>query len=112
LPADLDGTLAALADPSRRAVVDLLRVEPLCASALAVALGVSRPAMSRHLRVLRQAGVIELEAVDDDARMRMARLRHERFAELRAWLDEVEGFWTGQLDAFKSHVERTKRRPR
>jgi DNA-binding transcriptional ArsR family regulator len=111
---------AALSDRTRRGVIDLLRREPRRASDLADALGASRPAMSRHLRVLRASGLVETDgaaaiADDGDARERIYRLRPESFGELRAWLDQVEQFWTLQLASFKDHVERThavKRRPK
>jgi DNA-binding transcriptional ArsR family regulator len=67
------------------------------------------PAMSRHLRVLRQCGLVEGSGLDDDARVRLYRLRPEPFGDLRAWLDEVEAFWSGQLAAFRTHVEGKKR---
>ena len=106
----LDATLAALADPTRRAVVDLLRRAPRRAGELSDALATSPPAMSRHLRVLRECGLVEEERRGDDARVRVLRLRPEPFGELRRWVDEVEHFWAGQLAAFKAHAER--RRPR
>ncbi|MFN0073570.1 MAG: ArsR/SmtB family transcription factor [Chloroflexota bacterium] len=102
----IDRTFAALADPTRRGVIQRLRARPHRAGELADALAMSRPAMSRHLRVLRKAGLVEEDELDDDARVRMYRLRHERFQELRAWLDEVEAFWDDQLQAFKAHLER------
>jgi DNA-binding transcriptional ArsR family regulator len=109
----VDVTLAALADPTRRGVVDLLRRKPRRAGELAAALSMSAPAMSRHLRVLRKTGLVEERELDDDARVRMYRLRPEPFTALRSWLDEVESFWADQLDSFKAHAERTrgKRRP-
>jgi DNA-binding transcriptional ArsR family regulator len=106
---DLDDTLAALADPTRRRVVELLRKRPRRAGELAAAFRVSPPAMSRHLRVLRTRGLIEEERVEDDGRVRIYRLRPERFHQLQAWLDEVEAFWTGQLEAFKTHAEGTRK---
>jgi DNA-binding transcriptional ArsR family regulator len=107
----LDATFGALADPTRRGVIDLLRREPRRASDLADALGASRPAMSRHLRVLRKSGLVETEAVsDDDARERVYRLKPDRFGELREWLDEVEAFWTDQLAAFAAHVRKKRDR--
>jgi DNA-binding transcriptional ArsR family regulator len=106
----LDTTFTALADPTRRGVIDLLRREPRRASDLADALDASRPAMSRHLRVLRKCGLVETEAVDDDARERVYRLKPERFGELREWLDEVEAFWTDQLAAFAAHVRKKRDR--
>src|SRR5262245_31473959 len=107
--ADLDRTFAALADPTRRRVVDLLRRRPQRAGELAAAFEMSAPAMSRHLRVLRRTGLVEEEGLDEDARVRVYRLRPERFAAIRDWLDEVEGYWGGQLAAFKAHAERGKR---
>jgi DNA-binding transcriptional ArsR family regulator len=108
--ANLDQTFAALADPTRRAVIALLREKPLRSSEMATALSTSRPAMSRHLRVLRLAGLVEEEGQDDDARVRIYQLRRAPFSELRSWLDEVEAFWADQLSAFKAHAERKVRR--
>jgi len=104
---DLDRTLTALADPTRRAVVELLRRSPRRPSEVADALDMSRPAMSRHFRVLLSAGLIEEEMLEDDARSRLLHLRREPFKQLRGWIEEVEGFWTDQLRAFKAHAERT-----
>jgi DNA-binding transcriptional ArsR family regulator len=106
----IDATLAALADPTRRAVIDLLRKRPRRAGELSDALEVSAPAMSRHLRVLRKGGLVEEESLDDDARVRMYRLRRAPFTELSAWLEEVAAFWQDQLDAFKAHAERRARK--
>ncbi|MCX4247971.1 ArsR/SmtB family transcription factor [Paraliomyxa miuraensis] len=105
----LDQTLDALADPVRRAVVDLLGEEPRRAGALAQALSLSPPAMSRHLRVLRRAGVVEEQAHEDDARVRIYRLRPEPLQELRSWVDEVSAFWGDQLEAFRVHAEASAR---
>lgn len=107
---DLGKTLLALADPTRRGVIELLRREPHRASDLAEALSMTRPAMSRHLRVLRKSGLVSENEAEQDARVRMYRLEREPFAELRHWLDEVEAFWGDQLQAFKAHAERAGRR--
>jgi DNA-binding transcriptional ArsR family regulator len=104
----LDKTLVALADPTRRGVVDLLRKRPRRAGELAEELDMSAPAMSRHLRVLRTTGLVEETSPDEDARVRVYRLRPEPFAALRSWLDEVESFWGDQLGAFKAHVEKKR----
>src|SRR5579859_4600948 len=110
---DLDTTLTALADPTRRHVVELLRERPRRAGELAAACAMSGPAMSRHLRVLRSGGLVKVdseeEQVEQDARLRVYRLRPEPFVDLQAWLDQVQAFWTDQLDAFKTHVERTQK---
>jgi DNA-binding transcriptional ArsR family regulator len=106
---DLDATLAALADPTRRQVVDLLRERPRRAGELAAGASTSPPAMSRHLRVLRATGLVEAELAHDDARLRVYRLRPEPFAALQAWLEQVQSFWDEQLGAFKEHAEKRGR---
>ena len=106
----LDDTLSALADPTRRRVVDLLRKRPHRAGDLARASRVSAPAMSRHLRVLRRTGLIEEQRNTEDARLRVYRLRPQPFRDLQSWLREVETFWTDQLGAFKIHAERKAKR--
>ena len=106
----LDDTLSALADPTRRRVVDMLRKRPHRAGDLARASRVSAPAMSRHQRVLRRTGLIEEQRNTEDARLRVYRLRPQPFRDLQSWLREVETFWTDQLDAFKIHAERKAKR--
>ncbi|GAC1305152.1 MAG: metalloregulator ArsR/SmtB family transcription factor [Ktedonobacteraceae bacterium] len=108
---ELDTTLAALADPTRRQVVELLREHPRRAGELAAAAAMSGPAMSRHLRLLRASGLVEVEEerIDQDARLRVYRLRPEPFVALQAWLDQVQAFWTDQLEAFKAHADRTQK---
>jgi DNA-binding transcriptional ArsR family regulator len=108
---NLDRTLSALADPTRRRVVDLLRQRPMRAGELAATVDTSPPAMSRHLRVLRSSGLVEAAADDADARLRVYRLRPEPFTALQAWLDQVQAFWAEQLGSFKAHAERTRRAP-
>jgi DNA-binding transcriptional ArsR family regulator len=111
MPGALDHTLAALADPTRRRVVELLRKRPHRAGELAQAQGVSAPAMSRHLRVLRTGGLVEEDRGDPrDSRLRIYRLRREPFDALQTWLDEVAAYWADQLGAFKVHTERTRRK--
>jgi DNA-binding transcriptional ArsR family regulator len=106
----LDRTLAALADPHRRAVVDILRAGPRRAGELASLSGLSAPAMSRHLRTLRESGLVE-EAHDGfDARVRVYALKAGAMSDLRTWLDETERMWAGQLTAFKGHLEKAARK--
>jgi DNA-binding transcriptional ArsR family regulator len=107
----LDQTLVALADQTRRSAVDLLRKRPRRAGELAAALSISPAAMSRHLRVLRKSGLVTEDALEEDARVRVYRLRPERFLGLRHWVEEVEASWAGELEAFKEHVERGAKRP-
>ena len=103
--AAVDRTLAALADPHRRRVVDLLRERPRRAGELAAETGLSAPAMSRHLRTLRSSGLIRESHPEFDARVRVYELRPEPMAALKAWLEETERMWASQLLSFKAHIE-------
>ncbi len=105
----VDASLAALAAPTRRAVVELLGRRPYRASELAEALAMSPPALSRHLRVLKASGLVADDEPEYDARVRLYRLQPEGFETLGQWLDDVRGLWADQLAAFKHHVERRGR---
>ncbi|MBL8913770.1 MAG: winged helix-turn-helix transcriptional regulator [Archangium sp.] len=104
----LDATFTALADAHRRGVIKLLRTRPRRAGELAEKLGLAPPAMSKHLRVLRESGLIEPSFDEADARAKVYALRKERFSELREWLEGVERFWDDQLDAFKAFAEKKR----
>jgi DNA-binding transcriptional ArsR family regulator len=99
----------ALADPTRRRIVQHLVDGPRRAGQLADTLGVSAPSMSRHLRVLLEAGVVTDERLAEDARARVFRLQPEPMADLQAWVDQIRAHWDEQLGAFKRHVERRTR---
>ena len=105
----LDQTLSALADPTRRKIVDQLRQRPRRAGELATRIRISPPALSRHLRVLRKNGLIEEQRGTEDARVRVYRLRPRPFRDLNSWLAAIESIWTDQLSALKAHAE--ERRP-
>lgn len=100
----LDDTLSALADPHRRQAVELLSARPHRAGELAEALGLSPPAMSRHLRTLRQSGLVEERHDGFDARVRIYQLRREPMANLASWLKQTEALWAAQLIAFRDHL--------
>ncbi len=102
---DVGTTIAALADSHRQQVVELLGTRPRRAGELAAATGLSGPALSRHLRVLRQSGLVEPTLAERDARLRIYTLRREPFTSLRTWLDQVEGFWTGQMESFRTYTD-------
>ncbi len=101
---------SALSDATRRQVVQLLGAGPQRAGELAAAAGTSAPAMSRHLRVLLQAGIVTDERTARDARVRVFRLRPQSMVALQAWLDQLQAHWGAQLQSFKRHVE--ERSPR
>lgn len=107
--AKVDRTLAALADPSRRGVIDLLRERPHRAGELAQAMHLSFPAMSRHLRTLRRSGLVEEDRDEFDSRVRIYRLRPEAIATLRTWLAETDAMWARQLAALRAHVQKTRK---
>lgn len=104
--ATVDQTLAALADPHRRRVVDLLAERPRAAGELARELDISAPAMSRHLRTLKISGLVEESHPEFDARVRIYALRPEPMVHLLRWLEESERLWSAQLTAFKAHIEK------
>ncbi|WIM13569.1 MAG: hypothetical protein OJF58_004537 [Enhydrobacter sp.] len=103
---DLDRTLAALADPHRRRVIELLRDRPRRAGELAAGVGLNPSALSRHLRTLKAGGLIEEAHPEFDARIRIYTLKPGPMATLKAWLEQTERVWTEQLPAFEAHLER------
>ena len=94
-----DGTLSALADPTRRAVLESLRHGPRAVGEIAADLPVSRPAVSQHLRVLADAGLVTSTPVGT---RRLYAVDPDGLADLRAW---VEGFWTDALARYKTLAE-------
>jgi DNA-binding transcriptional ArsR family regulator len=105
----VDRTLAALADPARRRVVEMLGQRPHRAGELAEALKLPAPAMSRHLRTLKQSGLVEETHPDFDARVRIYTLRHGAMADLKKWLAETEALWSDQLASLKAHIEKKRK---
>jgi len=103
---DVSLLFAALSDETRQQVVQLLSTGPRRAGELASASGTSAPTMSRHLRVLLQAGIVADERPPQDARARVFRLRPESLVAVQAWLDQLQADSEEQLASFKRHVER------
>jgi DNA-binding transcriptional ArsR family regulator len=92
-----------IGDPSRRRVLDLLRDDDYSVSELVDALDMSQPAVSKHLRVLRDAGLVEARV---DAQRRIYNLSPEPLAELDAWLKPYRRFWRGRLESLQRHLAR------
>jgi len=92
-----------LAEPSRRRVLDLLREQEHTVGELVDALDMSQPAVSKHLRVLRDAGLVDVRV---DAQRRVYSLRAEPLADLDVWLAPYRKFWRGRLAALQRHLER------
>ena len=101
----MEPVLRALADGSRRTVLDTLTGGPATAGELAALLPIARPGVSRHLRVLREAGLVE---VRQEAQRRVYSLRLEPLAEIDEWLDRYRALWEQRLDALHTEVARGK----
>jgi DNA-binding transcriptional ArsR family regulator len=105
----MEAVLRALADKRRRTVLETLSGGPATAGELAALLPIARPGVSRHLRVLREAGLVE---VRQEAQRRVYSLRLEPFAEVDAWLGQYRALWEQRLDALRTEVARGKRERR
>jgi DNA-binding transcriptional ArsR family regulator len=97
-----DTTFDVLAEPRRRDILDLLRVQERSVGQLVEAISLSQPGVSKHLRVLRDAGLVEVRI---DAQRRWYRVRAEPLAEIDAWLAPYRRFWAERLDALESHLD-------
>ncbi|SDO89179.1 DNA-binding transcriptional regulator, ArsR family [Pedococcus dokdonensis] len=102
----MDAVLQALADPSRRTVLAILRDRPATAGELADALPIARPGVSRHLRVLREAGLVTAR---QEAQRRIYTLRPEALVEVDEWLGDYRRLWQNRLDALHTEIARGKR---
>jgi DNA-binding transcriptional ArsR family regulator len=102
----MDAVLLALADPSRRTVLEILRGHPATAGELAAALPIARPGVSRHLRVLREVGLVD---VRQDAQRRIYSLRPEALVEVDQWLEPYRALWRNRLDALHTEIARGKK---
>ena len=91
-------TFAALGDPSRLEIVELLRRRPFSVGDIAEALGIRQPQVSKHLKVLREAGVVDAEPV---ARRRIYHLAPAKFEELGDWVESFEALWEERLDSLE-----------
>jgi DNA-binding transcriptional ArsR family regulator len=91
-----------LAEPNRRRILDLLRDEPRAVGDLVSELGISQPGVSKHLRVLREAGLV---AATVDAQRRVYRVRPEPLQEIDAWLAPYRAAWADRLDALERHLD-------
>ena len=98
--------IAALADPVRRSIVEALNTRPMTAGEIARRFPISRPAVSRHLRVLREAGLVQ---VTQSGRERIYRVELEPLATLDEWLAQFRDLWTPRFDALETEVHRTRR---
>lgn len=98
-------TFAVVAEPTRRRILDLLRERARSVGELVDQLGLSQPGVSKHLRVLREAGLV---AVRRDAQRRWYELRPQPLEEIDDWLEPYRQLWTDRLDALERHLHATK----
>jgi DNA-binding transcriptional ArsR family regulator len=97
---------AALAEPHRRQILDLLRNGERSAGELVARLKLSQPGVSKHLKVLREAGLVEVRPV---GRQRWYGLRTQPLAEVDAWLEPYRAHWSERLDSLERHLEQDQR---
>jgi len=97
--------LALLGDPTRRGVIQALAGREVGAGELAEQLGTTPAALTRHLRLLRQADVVSVALDPDDNRRHVYRVRPEPFRELRDWADDIDAYWTAQLASFAEYAQ-------
>jgi len=105
---DMESTFAVIAEPNRRAILSLLASSELSVGDIEERLRMSQPSVSKHLRVLREAGFVESRT---DAQRRVYRIRPEPLMELDAWLTPFRRFWSTHVDALERHLDRIKSAP-
>jgi DNA-binding transcriptional ArsR family regulator len=96
---------AVLAEPTRRQILDLIRDEERPVGELVERVGLSQPGVSKHLRLLREAGLVEVRV---DAQRRLYRVRAEPLAEIAVWLEPYRRLWSGRLDELERHLNETE----
>jgi DNA-binding transcriptional ArsR family regulator len=104
----VESMFATVAEPNRRAILRLLLSSERSVGEIERELGLSQPSVSKHLRVLRDAGFV---ASRIDAQRRLYRLRPEPLMEIDAWLDPFRRFWSKHVDALERHLERADKTP-
>jgi DNA-binding transcriptional ArsR family regulator len=104
----MEHSFAALSEPHRRAMLGLLLSSERSVGEIERALRLSQPSVSKHLRVLRDAGLVESRI---EAQRRLYRLRAEPLKELDAWLEPYRRFWSRHVDALEQHLDRLEKSP-
>ena len=99
----MESVYEIIAEPNRRAILSLLGSSELSVGEIERQLGMSQPAVSKHLRVLREAGIVESTV---DAQRRLYRLKAERLREVDAWLAQFRRFWSAHVDALERYLDR------
>ena len=105
----MERTFAIIAEPSRRAILSLLATSERSVGDIEERLQLSQPSVSKHLRVLREAGFVQSRV---DAQRRLYRIRPEPLMEIDAWLAPFRCFWSARIDALERHLDRVNQAPR
>jgi DNA-binding transcriptional ArsR family regulator len=105
---NMESTFAVIAEPNRRAILSLLASSELSVGDIEERLRMSQPSVSKHLRVLREAGFVESRT---DAQRRVYRIRPEPLMEVDAWLTPFRRFWSAHIDALERHLDRVNPAP-
>src|SRR5215471_18741267 len=105
----MESTFSVIAEPSRRAILSLLASAERSVGDLEEQLRLPQPSVSKHLRVLREAGFVESRV---DAQRRLYRIRPEPLMEVDAWLAQFRRFWSAHVDALERHLDRMNQSPR
>ena len=105
----MESSFAIIAEPNRRAILSLLALSERSVGELERRLGMPQTSVSKHLRVLREAGFVESRA---EAQRRLYRIRPEPLREVDAWLAPFRRFWTARVDALERHLDRMEPTPR
>jgi DNA-binding transcriptional ArsR family regulator len=104
----MESAFGIIAEPNRRAILSLLASSEQSVGELEQQLGMSQPSVSKHLRVLREAGFVEARV---DAQRRVYRIKPEPLEEIDAWLAPFRRFWSAHVDALERHLDRNARTP-
>ena len=104
----MESAFDIIAEPNRRALLNLLATSERSVGELQRLLRMPQPSVSKHLRVLREAGFVESRV---EAQRRVYRLRPERFMEVDSWLAPFRRFWSAHVDALERHLDRMERKP-
>ncbi len=104
----MQSAFAIIAEPNRRAILSLLAVSERSVREIEDRLRIPQPSVSKHLKILRTAGLVEARV---DAQRRVYRIRHEPLREVDAWLAPFRRFWSAHVDALERHLDRMKQRP-
>lgn len=99
----------AIADPTRREIIDLLSQQPMNLNAIAEHFDVTRPAISNHIRILNECGIIAIEQV---GRARFCKIQPERLKQISDWVGRYEGLWIRRIDSFEKYLNQLKSKRR